>query len=1540
MSSRTERRGRGHMVWVSYSGHDEDARIGRLLRMVRHGFYADVATAQEEPGSLTRAFYDRGWSGLTFEPRVGLATRLAARRPRDVTLNSAPATSSLNRRSPIERTVGEALDLFAPADIHLLAIGSGFAQAAILDSFELERHRPWLILAADRSPTQAADRWLRDRGYQPADETGAGALYVAEERADLLEPVAGGAGPDMDQPVETQTAQAQPTTTQPTTIQPTGTQPNGAQPAGSQRFGTLRTVTEPAGVPPAEILRAEAPVPAHRLAEVARECEQLRERLAALETAQARERASLRAALERESHTLARLREEIARGDEDAPLTLADREARELLQARQRLQLATQTLARAQAWLDAIRSSRSWTLTRPLRRGIGRLRHGAAAADIPRDLASSLAEALAAPVAVAPPPTPARPPFLPPPAATGAVAGLEAVHQFHSGSAVGDAITNAMLLTRRLLREMGYRSEIYTEQPPAALAGELRPLEELPRHDGYVLILRHSMGYDRFEQVRTLPARKILLYHNITPPALLARHPYLARYARLGREQLASLRDGASAVLADSDYSTAELRALGFAGAEACTILFDVEALLARAVARERVPPAGSVDQADAPPPFTVLFVGRINESKGQLALLEAYASFRAEFGQPSRLVLVGREDGPRDSYAALLRRRIAELGVSGDVLLTGAVDDDALHGHFARADLYVSLSRHEGFGVPLVEAMAHGVPVLAYPGGAVPYTLGGAATLLDDPQPDAVARGMLACARDPAGRARQAEAQRRVLDRFRLEAQRPALERALAAAGARPPQQAALRGRLAESLRFTVAGHVNGSYSLAQINRTLAASLERARGGHVRLLPVEGAPTLDIAGVPPQEQAAVASLVGRPAHATGPELVLSQHYPVWVPPPGPALRVAILFWEESLLPAATIAVLNREFDAVLAPTGFVRDALLNSGLAIPVRLAALPMRLAPHLALRQRLAPGAGPVRHFLHVSSCFPRKGVDVLLRAWARAFRAGDPVRLTIKGFPNPHNDVPAQLAELRARDPGGAPVELIDADLDEEALLALYARADVVVLPTRGEGLNLPAAEAMAAGIPLILTGAGGHMSFVAEAGRARAGVRLLDWRPAASRSHLATDHSLWLEPDEDDLVAALREAASGPLVRPPPPAAPEADAIAATCEALALDLLLRRSLRRVRISWVSSWNVRCGVGEYSRQLLAARPEEGAQIRVLCDRRTPAVEAEAQSFWPCWELGAPDTLQRLAQAIAADDADAVMIQHQPGLLSFPTLAALLRHRALAGRVVAVTLHNTLHLLDLEADERAAVVEACRSTDLLLVHTLADLHRLQDLGLSGNVRLLPHGVAAPLDALSAPRHLRPETDAPLIGCYGFFLPGKGIDVLIEALALLRRRWPLSRLLLVNAEYGDPVSAAEISRCRALAHEFGVADAVTFETGFLANQDSLARLRQCDVVALPYRPSKEASSAALRGVMTACVPVAVTPVGLFDEAGDSVLRFDDLTASSVAGGLDRLLGDPQLRDTLRHAARRWVGARQWEDIASRLEGMITGLVRTRQID
>lgn len=1502
------------MVFVSFAQNFEDVLLWRALKDRAVGFYVDIGATHPDAGSVTRAFYERGWHGLNVTSLAHAQRRLSASRPRDESLwlavgrTKGPATLQRVEGSDLAtldadtsdawaadghrltsvavqmETLQSLLQKHAPADIHFLRIDANGAELEGLAGADLAANRPWILVIRAVAPGSNAathlpwEPGLLAAGYQFVWFDGVNRFYVAEERALQLAP----------------------------------------------HFRTPPNILD-------DFLRVADTELATRIGRSEALAAALADRAAAAET---RSRDDTRMLME-----LRVLNEHRIQQIRSLEQSLVD--------AHERAGVEAGRTRAANEWLDAVRRSTSWRVTGPVRVLVRRL--GRRPALVGEGLPPPPAlEALHLPAS--------RTRFE---ALVGArLAGHETrpaprrtVHQFHPGSARGDAITNGLLLVQRVLRRLGYESEIYCDQPDPELGAALRPSDELPLHDDYVLLVHFSLGFDNFDTIAGLAAPKVLMYHNITPPEMLTLAPELQALARLGRTQLGEWKPHVAAALAVSEYNALDLRQLGYPVVRSCPLLFDIDAMRAEA-AGPTLPRGSGV--------FTILFVGRIVESKAQDDLVAAFAAFKSRYPHPCQLVLVGRSQATADAFVAKLHALVAELGIANDVIFTGFVDDTELRQWYRDADLYVSLSNHEGFGVPLIEAMAHGLPVLAWPCGAVPYTLDGAAELLFERTPSAVAARIHDLAADPALRQAIVRRQSRSLDRLRLEHHVPVLVEALALAGAALPETVELSKALDANLRFAVTGHINGSYSLATINRGLARSVEAVRPGRVRIIPVEGQVTDDLSGVPPNEAADIRALVARPKPPTGPEVIVSQHYPVHVPPSRADLILALFFWEESVIPLETVRVLNGSFQAVLAPSTFVAKTLVDSGVQVPVHMIGQSPDLSVFRALgaerRARMRP-AGPLV-FLHVSSCLPRKGVDILIAAFARAFRRADPVQLVIKGYPNPHNDVAEQIASLQAREPDAPEIVFINHDLAAAEFLKLYRNADVMVLPTRGEGFNLPAAEAMAARLPLIVTGFGGQSDFCDAAT-----TRLLTWRFAPSQSHLASGGSLWVEPSEDDLVLALREATVGWTEALATPGAASgaqgarmraaAARIDATMnDALLVDAMARAAIETIvsppasptRMAWITTWGVRCGVAEYARHLLDAWPDhrDVGEIVVIADARTVDDGAAGPRLRVGWQLGSDDNVRSLSKILAQEDPNVVVIQHQPGFFAWPELARLLRTEVLSRRVVVVTLHNTRHLAEIPSAERDDLAAALQLTARVIVHTIADLEVLHGLAVTTNVVMIPHGVAwdEAVDSTppTPPRALPPSV-APLIGCYGFFLPDKGIPQLIAAVAQLRGTWPGLRLRLVNAAYDTPESAAEIRQCEAQARTAGLGDAIEWFTDFLPEARSRDLLAACDLVVLPYQSSREASSAALRSALVARVPVAVTPLAVFDDAGDAVERLDGTDPAAIADGIARLLVNRECRKESLARAGAWLNKNSAKSVAERMNGMLMGLHRHAQL-
>ncbi len=745
--------------------------------------------------------------------------------------------------------------------------------------------------------------------------------------------------------------------------------------------------------------------------------------------------------------------------------------------------------------------------------------------------------------------------------------------------------------------------------------------------------------------------------------------------------------------------------------------------------------------------------------------------------------------------------------------------------------------------------------------------------------------------------------------------------------------------------LRYTVVGHVSGTYSLANVNRELACAIEATHPGHVRLHQVEGVPTRNLGNIPGDQRPAIRALTDRLTHADGLEVTISQHWPVHVPAERGDLGLALTFWEEGLLPRDMVETLNNGFDAVLAPSRSVGKALVDSGVAVPVRQVGFAPDLAGFAAVgaARIKTPRAADGFTFLHVSSCFPRKGADALLAAYARAFTAADQVRLVIKTFPNPHNDVEEQIGKLKADNPDLAPIEVINRDVGTGALHRLYAEADSMVLPTRGEGFNIPAAEAMAAGLALIVTGFGAHLDFAEPAF-----ARLVDYRFALSGSHLASSGSTWVDPDIDDLAAAMREtldrARTNPaaaarrirLGRAAAAALADQAAWVRRIGAATVDVLVAPPRTSPTIAWVSSWDVRCGIAEYSRMLLTDYPAAARDVVVLCDERTGGDRPGTGNLpraTVTWRPHDSASMERTAAEIDTLDPGLIVIQNHPGLIRFADLATLLQDPRVAPRPTIVVLHNVVDMPPRGDKDHARLVAALSAVSRIFVHSAKDLNLLKGHGLVGNVTIFPHGAPTSTFKPRPPRTLSVDRP-PLIGTYGFILPHKGFALLIEAFAAIRYNWPGARLRMVTAEYPISFSAETLAECRAVAQSLNLDHAIDWHTDYLPADESLALLNECDVVVLPYRETPESSSAAVRTAIASGAPVMVTPAAIFQDVGHAVLRTHGMEVSFIVGGVGWLLGNERARGHIQAEAARWQHANSWAMLSERLHAIARALV------
>ncbi len=299
----------------------------------------------------------------------------------------------------------------------------------------------------------------------------------------------------------------------------------------------------------------------------------------------------------------------------------------------------------------------------------------------------------------------------------------------------GDAAGAHTIELRRLLDELGHPGELFVQMADAGTGVGHRRFAsygtDVRAAADDVLIYQLAIGSVMADFLLARPERLVVNFHNFTPVEFFAPwEPHLVSAMLWGRHQAEALAPRTELAIGVSAFNTAELDALGFAATATAPFLWDPTVLPPPAVDGS-VPRTGSGGAR-------WLFVGRLAPNKCQHDLIKALAAHRHFWDPDARLDLVGGSSSPH--YEAALRSLVDALDLVDAVTFSGAVDAAGLARRYAEADVFVCLSEHEGFCVPLLEAMHHGVPVVAFDAAAIADTMGPGGLLLDEKSPLSVA--------------------------------------------------------------------------------------------------------------------------------------------------------------------------------------------------------------------------------------------------------------------------------------------------------------------------------------------------------------------------------------------------------------------------------------------------------------------------------------------------------------------------------------------------------------------------------------------------------------------------------------------------------------------------------------------------------------------------------------------------------------------------------------------------------------------------------
>ncbi|MCZ0733005.1 glycosyltransferase [Phreatobacter sp. AB_2022a] len=977
------------------------------------------------------------------------------------------------------------------------------------------------------------------------------------------------------------------------------------------------------------------------------------------------------------------------------------------------------------------------------------------------------------------------------------------------------------------------------------------------------------------------------------------------------------------------------------------------------------------------------IYTATYEKRKNFETLLKAFGRLSKRIVNSYKLVLVTSNE-PAVIYEI---KRITQMaGVNyADIVITGNISDAHLRHLYENCLAMVYPSTHEGFGLPILEAMHCDAAVIGANTSSIPEIIGLQEAMFDPYSVEALAEMMMRITSDEKYRQRlkknavarralfnwdrTARAAWRALERIPdLGDQRGRTSRSscygalISAIRAIPPAHAhptptdlrelanvvatnldaidSVSPRTANGGRraYRLEGPFDSTYSLALLNRETARAL-KAKGEFVVLHSTEGPGDYrpDEAFLQKNHPDILPLFGNNLEDWQNRSLIISRNlYPPRVNDAAGAGNFLHHYaWEESRFPTEWVDQFNLHLDGLTCLSTHVMKVLQDNGVAVPMKVSGAGV---DHW---ESIVPGPevdfpGKTFRFLHVSSCFPRKGADVLLAAYGKAFRQADDVTLIIKTFENPHNTIRADLQALQASDPDFPDVLLIFDDLPDAKLKALYRHCQVLVAPSRAEGYGLPLAEAMLTGIPVIATGWSGQLDFCNEETS-----WLVDYQYVPAKTHFEMSSSVWAEPDCHHLAERMREAhAASPTERARKAAAGRelllaqhkwSDVVDRFCSAVD-DWAAQRPPPPHRIGWITTWNCECGIATYSEHLirwLAPRPIIfGAIDDALI---TPDEDGVVRA----WQKAAPgSSLQPLAEAVEQSKVDVIVIQFNFGFFDFENLKSFVLEQKQNDRTVLITLHSTIDPPGYPEKKLSNLADVLRACDRVLVHSHHDLNRLKEIGVVTNATLFPHGVIdGPASNFAAPPSHAPFT----VGSYGFCLPHKGLRELVKAFSILAQADPLLTLQLFNAEYPVDLSKDLARDLRADIEALGLTERAQLRTEFLPDETALAHLSQCNLLVFPYEKTGESASGAVRFGLATGRPVLTTDLPIFEDVKALVFQATSNEPATLAGDIAEIInrlrvGDSSIADRAR-AAEKWRRENSYEALASRLAGLIKAL-------
>ncbi len=895
-----------------------------------------------------------------------------------------------------------------------------------------------------------------------------------------------------------------------------------------------------------------------------------------------------------------------------------------------------------------------------------------------------------------------------------------------------------------------------------------------------------------------------------------------------------------------------------------------------------------------------ILGVGMGQPRKNLERILGGFAMLDKKVREKTSLVIVGEgwQVNPRAEQEA------RTLGIVEDIVITGEISRSKLWILYHIANLLCYPSLHEGFGLPILEAMACGTPVVTSDCGAMREIALDAACLVNPESRESIGKAMKEILQDinfaeslkekGKKRARSFTWEKTAAQTLQgyeeaIRAKEKRREKCHAVAKNKDKKKinigidARFYGKIQTGTGRYTTEIVDALLKNKEQSFTLLGIAENQKIENARLVPERGMRLLD----EEWEQSELRKKIQEhkidayfsptgicPAEVEVPTIVVVhdlgfEHYPQFY---SERLLCHLKKWLKESCGKARKIIAVSEYTR--------RDIMRTWGVSYDKIQVVYPG--VEHIFSGREREESDSP--YILALSSGGPNKNIEGIKKSFACFMEryANLPHRLVLAG------NVQEETRENQRK------IEIAGI-IEDRKLLSLMQGASCLVHLSYFEGFGLPVAEAMSLGVPVIASQRASLPEVVGDAGIlvdpdspeecAQAIARIIQNQALArllSQKGLYRSQSFRWKEAARQILECLEENID-------------------TQEATAIEIAQKQPGKKIAL--VSTWGLECGIAIYTKDLAYALEEAGIEVVVLAEK-APGINDATQGIpvYRCWLRG--NSLTELWEEVEKQSPDLVHIQHHGAFFPDDLLASFLWKLKNKGIPGIVTFHEIVPTVP---------QPVFLAPDRILVHTEQGKKALLQMGVGGEIEVIAHGMR------SLPFAPKTNTEGKVILSYGFLQPSKGFHFVIDALALLKEEFPDLCYRIAGARRAGAEEYPEILRQR--AREKGLEARVEIIEKFLSEEELSQEIANADVVVFPYPHHVIGSSGAITQALSMGASVIVSPMPYFEDLGDTVLRAG--STEEIASAIKNILTNPSLAEMLKKCAKSLAEERKWTNLA-----------------